>query len=169
MTSVRRHGLTKIKTIGDSYMAVAGAPEPLEDHCPRAAEAALEMLSKLADHDLKSDPVLGNEEWIDEVGTIQVRIGLHAGPVVAGIVGDQRLQYDVWGDTVNVASRMESTGESGRVQVSEAFAEAMKQTHPTPLSEGEGQGESSLTLIERGEIEVKGKGSMKTYWLEGVA
>jgi len=133
----KQHGLTKIKTIGDSYMAVAGVPEPLNDHATQAARAAISMV-----RGLKS------------AGKPAVRVGLHCGPLVAGIVGEERLQYDVWGDTVNVASRMESTGEPGRIHVSQAFAQA--------LSGREGDG-----LRERGTLVVKGKGQMKTYWLEG--
>jgi class 3 adenylate cyclase len=86
---------------------------------------------------------------------IRVRIGLHCGPVTAGVIGTERLQYDVWGDTVNVASRMESHGEPGRIHVSEAFANALTSCLP-----------DTLTLFKRGLTEVKGKGPMTTYWLE---
>ena len=86
---------------------------------------------------------------------VAFRVGLHVGDVVAGVIGTERLQYDVWGDTVNVASRMESTSEPGRIQVSEAFKEALE---PRTLN---------LELVDRGTIDVKGKGEMKTYWLEG--
>jgi len=159
-----RNGLTKIKTIGDSYMAVAGVPDPLDDHAHRAAQAALEM------HAAFSRPL---HAYLEELPPglpeiLNIRIGLHCGPLVAGIVGEERLQYDVWGDTVNTASRMESTGEPGRIQVSEAFAEGLG-------SRGDGQenttADASLaprpfTLAPRGAIEIKGKGTMTTYWLE---
>ena len=148
----KRHGVTRIKTIGDSYMAVAGVPEPLDDHASRAAQAALAMITELNDLELSMDPSLGDTSWTQEVGELNVRIGLHCGPVVAGIVGDEQLQYDVWGDTVNTASRMESTGEPGRVQVSEAFAQLVANRY---------------TLDARGEVDIKGKGSMTTFWLEG--
>jgi class 3 adenylate cyclase len=85
---------------------------------------------------------------------VRLRIGLHIGPVTAGVIGTQRLQYDVWGDTVNVASRMESTSEPGKIQISEALKEALTQA----LSEAH--------IVPRGETEVKGKGLMNTYWLE---
>jgi class 3 adenylate cyclase len=143
------HCVTKIKTIGDSYMAVAGVPEAHDDHALRAAQCALDMLAALNTLEITMPPELGDTSWVKNVGEIQVRIGIHCGPVTAGVIGTERLQYDVWGDTVNVASRMESTSETGRIQVSEAFANAL------------GSG-----VILRGEIAIKGKGLMKTYWLE---
>ncbi len=130
------YGLTPIKTIGDAYLAVAGVPTPLEDHALRAAQAALTMMERLSH--------------------TSVRIGIHCGPVVAGIVGEERLQYDIWGDTVNIASRMESTGETNRIQVSETFALSLRQHSPFPI------------LTARGNIEIKGKGLMPTYWLRGI-
>lgn len=139
------YGLTKIKTIGDSYLAVGGVPEPLEDHVIRTTRAALEMMQRIRD-----------TSFTEHNGEIQVRIGLHCGPLVAGIVGEERLQYDIWGDTVNVASRMESTGEPGKIHVSERFALLLSGSQfPVPCS-----------LVPRGEIEIKGKGPMTTYWLE---
>jgi adenylate cyclase len=133
-----RHDIIKVKTIGDSYMAAA------LDHGPKNAKilagAAMEMLNS---------PFT----WPDEGNEVLFRIGLHVGPVVAGVLGTQRLQYDVWGDTVNVASRMESTGEPGRIQVSEAFADALKVEPGT------------WNLELRGATQIKGKGTMQTYWL----
>ena len=143
---VAAHGIMKIKTIGDSYMAVGFPDDQEESNGIRMAEAALELISS-----------------IDEV---RIRIGIHNGPVVAGVLGKERMQFDVWGDTVNVASRMESTGEAGRIQVSEDFA-----CHPTLRrtrddKEELGSRRSAIgTLVERGTIEIKGKGTMKTYWL----
>ncbi len=136
-----QHDVMKIKTIGDSYMAVAfdvdatGQPPRLALY-QRIANVAHAMMSSPFTWPHTNEPVI-------------FRIGLHCGPVIAGVLGTERLQYDVWGDTVNVASRMESTGEPGRVHVSEAFAVAL------------GAG-----VTPRGEIEIKGKGLMKTYWLD---
>ncbi len=144
------HGLTKIKTIGDSYLAVAGVPEPLADHAQRAARAALDMLDGLHALELTMDPKLGDTSWTKDVGEINVRIGLHCGPLVAGIVGEQRLQYDVWGDTVNVASRMESNGVPGSVNISANMAAAL-------------QGIADFAIESRGTIDVKGKGAMEMY------
>jgi adenylate cyclase len=176
------YGLTKVKTIGDSYLAVAGVSEPQTDHAVRAAHAALEMLAQLAVLQIRMDPSLGDTSWTSDMGEISVRIGLHCGSIVAGVVGEDRLQYDVWGDTVNVASRMESTSEPGRVHVSEAFANNLNANQESrtkyPVSHSHEVSHSvshevplvtrhlSLVTIERGEIEVKGKGRMITFWLE---
>jgi len=144
----QQHGLTKIKTIGDCYMAIAGIPEPLTDPVERTARAALQLSEEMKKIDLN------------------VRIGLNCGPVVAGVIGTERLQYDAWGDTVNVASRMESTGEPGRVQVSERFASALCLVPSALEASGATPGTWHKALTERGEVNVKGKGTMTTYWLE---
>jgi len=171
----KQFGVTKIKTIGDSYMAVAGVPESLDDHAHRAAQAALHMIAAL------SQPL---DAYLEDLPSgfperLDIRIGLHCGPLVAGIVGDERLQYDVWGDTVNVASRMESTGEPGKIQVSSAFATALgngesgmgnaaeARVIPSASEEPHSLFPIPYSLRERGAIEVKGKGTMTTYWLEG--
>ncbi|MFM9263694.1 adenylate/guanylate cyclase domain-containing protein [Tychonema sp. BBK16] len=131
-------GLEKIKTIGDAYMVVGGLPTPRDDHEEAIALLALEMQVALTQFNL-------------EIGeNFQLRIGIHSGSVVAGIIGISKFSYDLWGDTVNVASRMESNGESGKIQVTAATYERLK---------------DQFILEERGIIEVKGKGKMLTYWL----
>jgi len=136
----RAHGIEKIKTIGDCYMAVSGAPEPRVDHAVALADMALEMIQ-------------GMEGFNRARGTmLQVRIGLHTGPVVAGVIGRSKFIYDLWGDTVNTASRMESTGMPGCIQVSEVMQSALA---------------GEFDFERRGEIEVKGKGRMNPWLLRG--
>jgi class 3 adenylate cyclase len=132
---VNRHGLEKIKTIGDQYMAVAGAPTPRADHADAAARVALEIC-----------------QVARELGDVTFRVGLASGPAVAGVIGKSRFSYDLWGDTVNLASRMESHGVPGKIQVDE---------HTGRLLEGH------FVLEDRGLIDVKGKGSVHTYFLVG--
>lgn len=137
---VDRHGLEKIKVSGDSYMVVSGVPRPRPDHARALADFALDMTNVVAS--LK-DP-RGN--------SVPLRVGMATGPVVAGVVGSRRFFYDVWGDAVNVASRMESTDSAGRIQVPEDMYERLK---------------DDFVLRERGLIEVKGKGIMRTWYLVG--
>lgn len=144
----RKHGLEKIKTIGDSYMAVCGAPIPMENHAERAALFALEVAEMM------------NDYRTDSGEKIEVRIGLHTGSVVAGIIGENKFAYDLWGDAVNTASRMENYGEAGKIHTSEDFVMAV-----------ESRGNSfpsrySIHFVPRGEMDIKGKGIMKTYFLE---
>jgi class 3 adenylate cyclase len=132
------HGVEKIKTIGDCYMAVAGVPEPQPDHAERIADLALAMLSELRTVN-------------DERGSaLELRIGLHTGPLVAGVIGRSKFIYDLWGDAVNLASRLESSGVPGRVQVSGALHAALA---------------DRFTFEERGEVELKGKGKLRTWFL----
>jgi len=137
---VRRYGLEKIRTIGDSYMVAAGAPVALPDHLSAICEMALDL--QRAVERLNRD-----KDW-----DLSFRVGINCGPAVAGIVGRQKFHYDVWGDTVNLASRMESHGLPDRIQVTEAVYERLK---------------SEFVFERRGFIEVKGKGSMLTYLLLG--
>jgi len=137
---VDRHGLEKVKTSGDSYMVVSGVPEPRPDHLQALAGLALDMADAVAG--LK-DPQ-GRE--------VPLRIGLAAGPVVAGVVGARKFFYDVWGDAVNVASRMEATDVEGRIQVPHDVYQRLK---------------PEFSFEDRGEIDVKGKGVMHTWYLTG--
>jgi class 3 adenylate cyclase len=135
-----RHGVEKIKTIGDCYMAVAGVPEPRGDHALAVARMALELRDRVRSYELVPGKRLG------------VRIGMNTGPVVAGVIGRDRFAYDLWGDTVNTASRMESHGTSGEIHCSESAYLALRDTY----------------LFEpRGAIDIKGKGPMATYFLRG--
>jgi len=131
------HGLEKIKTIGDAYMAVAGAPEPRPDAVARAARMALRMPAACADLTLAGRP-------------LRLRVGLDAGPVVAGVIGRSKFAWDLYGDVVNTAARMESHGVPGRVQVTERFAAALP---------------PEVGTEPRGVLEVKGKGPLRTFLL----
>jgi class 3 adenylate cyclase len=139
-TFVEELGLEKIKTVGDEYMVAAGVPVPRDDHAQAVAELALRIRDHTAANHFDGH-------------TIALRIGIHSGPVVAGIIGTHKFSYDLWGDTVNTASRMESSGIPGQIQVSSA-------TH--------GLLENSGYIFEpRGAIEVKGKGTMNPWLLTG--
>jgi guanylate cyclase len=131
-------GVEKIKTVGDSYMAVAGAPLPRSEHAQAAMELARGMLAALADVRSRSDLAL------------ELRIGLASGPVVGGVIGEKRIQFDLWGDSVNLASRMESSGLPGRIQVAPSTWELLR---------------GALPFEEREGVEVKGVGVMTTYLL----
>ncbi|MFN8360786.1 MAG: tetratricopeptide repeat protein [Candidatus Kapaibacterium sp.] len=141
-----KHGLEKIKTIGDAYMVVSGAPVPRVDHAEAIAQFAIEMMEAMKEF----RSIATGEE-------IQLRIGIHSGEVVAGVIGKKKFAYDLWGDAVNTASRMESHGEAGKIHVSEEFMHALS------LSSFQ-----SFCFQERGEMDIKGKGRMKTYFLEKV-
>lgn len=137
---VEKHGVEKIKTIGDAYMVVGGLESRTVPHTETLARLALDM----------QDAICRLSENIGLIG-LTVRIGIHRGAVVAGVIGKKKPSYDLWGDTVNIASRMESHGEAGKIQVSEeVFTSIGKQ----------------FIFRERGEIRIKGKGTMRTYFLE---
>jgi PAS domain S-box-containing protein len=135
-----KHGLEKIKTIGDAYMVVGGLPTPQANHVEAIADMALDMQQAIA-------------QFTTQQGyPISVRIGINSGSVIAGVIGKKKFNYDLWGDAVNSASRMESHGMAGKIQVSEATYERLKDNY---------------VFEPRGVIEVKGKGEMTTYWLIG--
>lgn len=133
-------GLEKIKSIGDAYMAAAGLPDPAEDHAARAAHMALDMLEALARFNIRCGC------------NFETRIGIHSGPVVAGVIGKRKFIYDLWGAAVNTASRMESHGTAGRIQVSEATRSRLG---------------APFLFEERGSIVVKDMGSVRTWFLTG--
>jgi PAS domain S-box-containing protein len=136
-----KHGLEKIKTIGDAYMVVGGLPQKMDRHAEAVAQMALDMQQAISQF-----------KRSDNEAPFSLRIGMDTGPVVAGVIGMKKFSYDLWGDAVNVASRMESQGQANRIQVTANLYELLKDTHQ---------------FERRGIIDVKGKGLMTTYWLLG--
>ena len=139
-TLAERYGLEKIKTIGDCYMAAAGVPTPRPDHARALALMALDMLDAMRASD-----------GVGQFG-LELRVGINSGPVVAGVIGRKRFLYDLWGDAVNTASRMESHGTSGRIQITRATYELIA---------------DEFQCEPRGTIAVKGKGAMEAWYLVG--
>jgi class 3 adenylate cyclase len=137
---VEDFGLEKIKTIGDSYMAASGLTEFKQEHIRNMAELALAMMADIPKFSL------------DGQTKCDVRIGIHVGPVIAGVIGSKKFSYDIWGDAVNTASRMESSGEPGKIQISQRFYEHIKDDYQCEY---------------RGQTEIKGKGMMNLYFLTG--
>ncbi|MBD2485639.1 PAS domain S-box protein [Planktothrix sp. FACHB-1365] len=135
-----KYGLEKIKTIGDAYMVVGGLPDPRSDHAIAIADMALDMQSAILEFNQTHHKAFS------------VRIGIHSGPVVAGVIGIKKFLYDLWGDTVNIASRMESHGLAGHIQMSEDTYHLLPKKY---------------VVVKRGLISIKGKGSMNTYFLLG--
>lgn len=136
-----RHGVEKIKTIGDAYMAVAGLPEPADDHAERLARMALDMLALV-------------ERVRAETGLVlQMRVGMAAGPVLAGVIGTRKFSYDVWGDPVNLAARLENLGEPGRIHVCPVCRERLQH---------------AFEVESRGLTEIKGVGRQETWFLVGL-
>ncbi len=150
---VENYGLEKIKTIGDGYLAVANVTTQLEEHQKATALAALQLLETMKDYEVNIPTNLGDTNWIKDMNDIEIRIGIHTGEVVAGIIGKNKYTYDLWGDAVNIASRMESNSEPGRIHISESFSNSLSHY-------------SEFNIIPRGTISIKGKGTMNTYWLE---
>jgi adenylate cyclase len=134
----QKYGLEKIKTIGDAYMVAGGFPERRDGHANDVSAMALDMLAAIE---------AGNRE---SQYPVSIRIGIHTGPAVAGVIGIKKFFYDVWGDTVNTASRMESSGAPGRIQISAETAAVL---------------DKQFVVEERGSVELKGKGCLTTYWL----
>ena len=136
---IEKYALEKIKTIGDAYMVAGGVPNKMDNAEEASADFALEMLEVVRQFDKKFQHGL------------DMRIGMHCGPVVAGVIGKQKFTYDMWGDTVNVAARMESHGLPGEIHISEAMADILKDKY---------------LLAQRGWVEVKGKGLLQTFWIK---
>lgn len=136
---VADRGLEKIKTIGDAYMVAGGLPEPLEDHAARVVDLGLAMLDAAA-------------EDIDAGAEVRLRVGVHTGPVIGGVIGQEKLAFDIWGETVNIASRLESQGVPGRVHVSSTTARSVG---------------ADFEMRTSGQVHLRGHGPMDTYTVVG--
>lgn len=137
-TLVQKHKLEKIKTIGDAYMVAAGVPVRRDDHAQAISAFALDLQAELAEYNVETGR------------SMQFRIGINTGPVVAGVIGKLRFLYDLWGDSVNTASRMETYGVPGEIQVTEETRKLLADLY---------------AFEDRGLIDIKGKGPMRTYIL----
>ncbi|MBK9247041.1 MAG: tetratricopeptide repeat protein [Ignavibacteria bacterium] len=151
---MQKHGCEKIKTIGDGYMAIAGAPIECTDHAERITAAAFEMQETIQ---------LPEEfgEYLPDGASFGIRIGLHTGSVVAGVIGDERFVWDVYSDAVNTAARMESHGEADKIHVTHDFVRLLQNRFAATKNTAHG-----IQFVKRGEMEIKGKGMMKTYYLQ---
>ncbi len=135
-----KYGVEKIRTIGDNYMVASGVPLPRPDHAQALARMALDM----------SDYIHGRPVHRDK--KVDFRIGINSGPLIAGVIGDKKYQYDLWGDTVNTASRMESSGTAGKIQITRATYDLIRE---------------EFVCEPRGKVPVKGKGELETWYLVG--
>jgi len=140
---IERHGIEKLKTIGDAYMAVSGVPEPRESQAVDAVAAALEIVECVAEERRRAPT--DRLVW-------DIRVGVHTGPLVAGVIGMRKFAFDVWGDTVNVASRLEENGLNGRINISAATYALVKER---------------FNCIARGALDVRGRGPLEMYIVEG--
>jgi class 3 adenylate cyclase len=136
-----KYELEKIKTIGDAYMCAGGLPYPTKDHAVRMVDASLEFMDFME---------AAKQHLADSIMSFEIRIGINTGPVVAGVVGVKKFAYDIWGDTVNVAARMESMSKAGSINISETTYELVK---------------DRFVCEQRGEIYVKNKGMMNMYYV----
>ena len=143
---IGKHNIEKIKTIGDSYMCAGGLPVANKTHAYDVVSATMEIQQFMQQH-LQKRKIEGKEPF-------EIRIGVHTGPVVAGIVGVKKFAYDIWGDTVNIASRMESSGEAGKVNISGSTYELVK---------------DKFNCIHRGKIQAKNKGEIDMYFVDTVS
>ena len=142
---IDNYNIEKIKTIGDAYMAAGGLPVPDGENATKVIDAAIAIRNYMW--------MRSTERAREGQPFFEIRIGIHTGPVVAGIVGIKKFQYDIWGDTVNTANRMESTGDIGKIHISESTYQIIKDN---PRYE----------CVSRGSIAVKGKGEMETYFVD---
>ena len=140
---IQKYGLEKIKTIGDAYVAAGGLPEKNSATVQNVVEAAIAMQAEIGK--LKQERVSSNKPYFE------LRIGIHTGPVVAGVVGIKKFQYDIWGDTVNLAARMEQSGVPGKINISQHTYELVKE---------------QFNCVHRGKIEAKNKGEIDMYFVE---
>ena len=147
-----KYQIEKIKTIGDCYMAASGIPEVRADHAQAACNFARETMRRMNGY--KSEN--GYE--------IRFRVGIDCGPMVAGVIGKKKFIYDLWGDAVNTAARMEQYGEAGKIQITDRFKKSLQGAKPSPDADP-ANAVDRMTFIERGDIEIKGKGLMKTWWM----